>query len=100
MLALKQLKPKYIKRIFIRSQSADPAPPLGTVLGNLGVNTVAFCTSFNMLTKNIPNYFLLKTIIYIYENKSTNFIINLPSTGFILNLLKFQKSIKIKINDR
>jgi len=36
MLALK-LEPKYTKKLFIQSQGADPAPPLGTVLGNLGV---------------------------------------------------------------
>lgn len=30
-------KAKFIKKIFIRSQMAEAAPPLGTILGNLGV---------------------------------------------------------------
>jgi large subunit ribosomal protein L11 len=100
MSAFVKLEPKYIKNLFIQSQSADPSPPLGTVLGNLGVNTVMFCTSFNLFTKTLPTYFLLKVIIYIQENRSATFKINLPSTCYILNLLKFEKTIKIKEKDR
>ena len=86
---------KYIKKITLRAQGADPSPPLGTVLGNLGVNTVSFCTAFNLFTKNIPTYFVLKTTIFIYENRSASFIINAPSTGYFLGLLKFEKLLKI-----
>lgn len=100
MLALKIQDAKYIKTIFIQSQSADPSPPLGTVLGNLGVNTVLFCTNFNLFTKNIPSYFRLRVNIFIYENRSTSFLVNLPSTGFILGLLKFEKTVKVKVFDR
>lgn len=100
MLALKIQDAKHIKTIFIQSQSADPSPPLGTVLGNLGVNTVLFCTNFNLFTKNIPSYFRLRVNIFIYENRSTSFLVNLPSTGFILGLLKFEKTIKVKVFDR
>ena len=31
------LKITHIKRCFLISKSAEPAPPLGTILGNLGV---------------------------------------------------------------
>ena len=91
---------KYSKRLFIQSSSAEPVPPLGTILGNLGVNTVSFCNDFNSFTKNLPIYFILKVYIYIYENKSVVFNVGLPSTGFILNLLKFNKIIKFKLFDR
>jgi len=91
---------KHSKRIFIRAGTADPSPPLGTVLGNLGVNTVSFCTSFNLFTKSLPNYFVLKVNIFIYENRSTTFLVNLPSTGYFLNLLKFEKVIKVRVFDK
>src|SRR5688572_4740966 len=94
------LKPKHIKKLFIPSANAEPGPPLGTILGNLGANTVSFCTAFNLTTKNIPTYFLLKVTIFIYENRSTTFTIDLPSTGFLLNLLKFEKIIQINLKDR
>ena len=91
---------KYKKSIFIRSQSADAAPPLGTVLGNIGVNTINFCTAFNNYTKELPTYFLLSVNIIIFDNRTFSFSVKLPSLGFILNLLKFEKIIKVKINDR
>jgi len=79
---------------------ADPSPPLGTILGNLGVNTNTFCTSFNLYTKNLPKYFLLKVTIFILENRTTTFLVKLSSVGFILSLLRFNKMIKVKIYDR
>jgi ribosomal protein L11 len=94
------MQPKYIKKIFIRAQSADPSPPLGTVLGNLGVQTVSFCNSFNLFTKLLPIYFLVKTTILIFDNKSTSFSIDLQSTGYFLSLLKFEKIVKIRVFDK
>jgi large subunit ribosomal protein L11 len=91
---------KHVKKIYILSQSADPSPPLGTVLGNLGVNTNTFCTAFNSFTKNLPNYFLLKVTIYVLENRTTSFIVFLPSIGYILTLLKFVKILKVRVFDR
>lgn len=99
-MSVKPLAPKYIKKIFIRAQSADPSPPLGTVLGNLGVTTSTFCTSFNLFTKQLPLYFLLKVTISIFENKSTTFTVDLPSTGYFLTLLKFDHVIKVRVFDR
>jgi len=81
---------RYKKLNYIQSCKAEPIPPLGTVLGNLGVNTVSFCNNFNLFTAELPIYFLLKVIIYIYDNKSVSFKVFLPSTSFILNLLKFE----------
>ncbi len=38
------------KIVYIQSQSAEAAPPLGTILGNVGVNSEKFCTeSTNIL---------------------------------------------------
>ncbi len=90
----------HIKKSFLIAKSAEPVPPLGTILGNLGVNTVKFCEEFNNFTKNLPNYFLVKVIIYILDNRSFKFKINFPSTTFILNILKFEKTLKIKVFDR
>lgn len=34
---------KHAVDIFIRSNGAETGPPLGTILGNLGVNSSKFC---------------------------------------------------------
>lgn len=91
---------KYVKKLYIRASSADPSPPLGTVLGNIGVNTVSFCTSFNIYTQTLPNYFVLAVSIKIFDNRSFAFDVALPSLCFILGLLKCERLIKVKINDR
>jgi len=91
---------KYIKKCFLMSQKAEAVPPLGTILGNIGVNTIKFCEEFNIYTKDLPNYFLLKVIILIYENKTFKFQINKPASSHLMSLLKFEKKIKIIIKNR
>ncbi len=82
--------------IYIRANSAKSGPPLGTTLGNIGVNTMKFCKEFNEYTKDLPNYFLLKVTIIITENKSFTFSVELPSVGFIISLLKKEEIFKDK----
>lgn len=99
-MVLNSLDILHIKKCFLISKSAEPVPPLGTILGNLGVNTIKFCDEFNIFTKNLPNYFLVKVIIYILDNRSFKFEVLFPSTTFILNILKFEKTLKVKFFDR
>lgn len=83
--------------LFVRSQSAENGPPLGTVLGNMGVNAVKFVKDFNDFTKELPSYFFLKVHIYILEDRSYKFSVFLPTTGYILSFIKkFHFSDKIK----
>jgi ribosomal protein L11 len=80
--------------LYIRANSAKSGPPLGTTLGNIGVNTMKFVKEFNEFTKDLPNYFLLKTTIVIIENKSFTFNVSLPSIGFMISMLKKEEIIK------
>lgn len=86
---------KLALHFYIRAQGAEAGPPLGTVLGNLGINATKFAKEFNDLTKDLPNYLLLKTHVFILEDRSTTFSIDLPSTGFILMLMKIQITNKL-----
>jgi large subunit ribosomal protein L11 len=74
--------------LYIKANGAESGPPLGTTLGNIGVNTIKFCKEFNDYTQDLPNYFLLKVNITVNENKSFIFSISLPSIGFLIYLLK------------
>lgn len=94
------LKVIHIKRCFLLSNNAEPGPPLGTILGNLGVNSAKFCKDFNEFTKHLPSYFVLKVRILVFENRTFSFFVKAPSTSFILSSLKFEKAIKVKYFDR
>jgi len=80
--------------IYIRANNAQSGPPLGTILGNIGVNTVKFCKEFNDYTKDLPDYFRLKVNITVTENKNFIFTTDLPSIGFLIYLLKKEEEIK------
>lgn len=87
------------KIVYIQSQSAEAAPPLGTILGNVGVNTIKFCDEFNKFTKLLPSYFIIKVLININDNKSFTFSIISISITYILKLLRFKTSIKLRQNN-
>jgi len=90
------MKDNIILTLYIRAGQAESGPPLGTTLGNIGVQTVKFCKEFNDFTKELPTYFLLKVKIIITENKSFTFSIEQPPIGFIISLLKKNEKIKKK----
>jgi len=82
--------------LYIKAGQAESGPPLGTILGNIGVQTVKFCKEFNEFTKDLPIYFTLKVKIIIPENKNFTFSVEMPSIGFIISLLKKEEKIKKK----
>jgi len=90
----------FVKKVYLLARCAEPSPPLGTILGNIGANASSFCIQFNNKTSELPTYFSLKTTIYVFSNKSTSFIVDLPSITFFLGLLKFDKTINIRVLDR
>jgi large subunit ribosomal protein L11 len=79
--------------IGVNAQMAEAGPPLGTVLGNLGVNTVKFCKEFNEFTNDVPNYLKLRVQISIMENKSYSFVVREPSVGYIISLSKVERDV-------
>jgi ribosomal protein L11 len=82
--------------IFLRSNKVESGPPLSTILGNFGVNTVKFVKDFNDYTKDLPDYFLLVVDITIYNDKTYSFDILNPSISFLLRLISFEKDFLTK----
>jgi len=80
--------------IYIRANTAESGPPLGTTLGNIGVNALKFCKEFNEFTKDLPNYFLLKVSILVTETRSFTFTVEMPPIGSLIYLLKKEDSFK------
>lgn len=91
---------KHKLNLYIRSQSAEGVPPLGTVLGNLGVNTVNFCKEFNQYTADLPSYFKINVAIVIFTNRSYAFSVQMPSLGFCIRLLTYGKWVFIRVKGK
>jgi len=87
-----EVEVKKILTIYLLSQKAENVPPLGTILGNLGVNSIKFCSEFNEFTKELPDYITCSVTIFVYENKSFSFKIYFPPMGSVINLVKFEKT--------
>jgi large subunit ribosomal protein L11 len=79
--------------MFLRAGVVDSGPPLSTILGNFGVNTIGFCKELNEFTKKLPTYFLLEVIVIINNDRTYTFSINEPSVGFLLKLVSIKAPI-------
>ena len=82
--------------MFLRAGSVESGPPLSTILGNYGVNTIKFCEEFNNFTKELPNYFVLKTNIIIFADKSFSLKIFLPSTSSFFRMVAKEDYVLVK----
>ncbi|XCC45246.1 MAG: 50S ribosomal protein L11 [Candidatus Shikimatogenerans sp. Ttur] len=81
-------------KIQIKGGKANPAPPIGPILGVTGINIMEFCKKFNLKTKNKYNE-IIPTIINIYDDKSFKFKLKKPPISkLLLNKLNLKKGSK------
>ncbi len=62
---------------------ANPAPPVGSALGQHGVNIMGFCKQFNAETASEVGT-IIPVVITIYDDRSFTFIKKTPPAGFLL----------------
>ena len=73
-----------IIKLQIPAGAANPSPPVGTALGQAGVNIMGFCKEFNAATQSQSGD-VLPVVISVYKDKSFTFVTKRPPAG---NLLK------------
>lgn len=76
-------KIKAIVKLHIKAGKASPAPPIGPVLAQQGVNIGDFCQKFNDATKEQEG-FTIPVEITIYEDQSFNFVLKTVLTSELL----------------
>ena len=84
-------KVKAIVRIQLPAGKANPAPPVGTALGQHGVNIMGFCKDYNERTKKQEGN-TIPAEITIYEDRSVTFITKTsPAAELIKKALDIEK---------
>lgn len=80
---------KLVKQIKVQAQGgkATPAPPLGPVLGQAGINIGEFVNQFNEQTRDRMGE-VVPTVINVYDDRSFDFITKVaPASRLILKAL-------------
>jgi large subunit ribosomal protein L11 len=77
----KEIKAKL--RMQIPGGAATPAPPVGSTLGQHGVNLMDFCKKFNGQTADRKGQ-TVPVIVTVYIDKTFDFIIKTPPTGELI----------------
>ena len=70
-------------KLQIRAGSATPAPPVGTALGQHGVNIMDFCKQYNDATQQYGGQ-VIPVELTIYEDRSFSFITKQPPAAELI----------------
>ena len=76
-------KIKAVVKLQIKAAQATPAPPVGPVLAQHGVNIVEFCQRFNDATKDNQG-FVIPVEITVYEDRTYDFKLKQPPASELL----------------
>ena len=79
----KKKKVLAVVKLQIRAGQATPAPPVGTALGQHGVNIMEFCRQYNEATQQ-QNGQVIPADLTIYEDRSFSFITKQPPAAELI----------------
>jgi len=72
-----------IIKLQLPAGKATPAPPVGTMLGPVGINLQEFCTRYNDATRDKMGS-IIPVEISVYEDRSFDFVLKTPPTASLL----------------
>ena len=70
-------------KLQIKAGAATPAPPVGTALGQHGVNIMDFCRQYNEATQQFAGQ-IIPVEMTIYEDRSFSFITKQPPAAELI----------------
>jgi large subunit ribosomal protein L11 len=72
-----------VVKLQIRAGQATPAPPVGTALGQHGVNIMDFCRQYNEATQQQAGQ-VIPVELTIYEDRSFSFVLKQPPAAELI----------------
>lgn len=79
-------------KLQLPAASANPAPPVGPMLGGRGLNIMEFVKQFNARSADVEKGTPLPVVITYYQDKSFTFELKTPPVSFFLmRAAKIQK---------
>lgn len=77
-------KVKTLLKLQIKAGAANPAPPVGPILGQQGLNIMDFCNKFNEKTKGMGSDMVIPVVITVYEDRTFDFITKTPPIATLI----------------
>ena len=84
MAKRKNKKLECVVRLQIPAGQANPSPPVGPALGQVGLTIMEFCNAFNAKTADAEPGILIPVVIDVYKNKTFTFITKTPPASTLL----------------
>ncbi len=72
-----------VVKLQIKAGQATPAPPVGTALGQHGVNIMEFCRQYNEATQQWAGQ-VIPVELTIYEDRSFSFVLKQPPAAELI----------------
>src|SRR5215210_3470226 len=82
-MAPKKKKVTAVVKLQIKAGAATPAPPVGTALGQHGVNIMDFCRQYNDATQQFAGQ-VIPVEMTIYEDRSFTFVTKTPPAAELI----------------
>ena len=87
-------------KLQIPGAQANPAPPIGPVLGQHGVNIMEFCKQFNAKTQKTPGE-VTPVVITIYKDRSFTFELKTPPVSYLIKkAINIEKGSSVPNRDK
>ena len=83
-MAKNKNKIENVVRLQIPAGQANPSPPVGPALGQVGLNIMEFCNAFNAKTADAEPGILIPVVINVYSNKTFTFVTKTPPASTLL----------------
>jgi len=78
-------------RLEIKAGKANPAPPIGPILGQNGIQIQAFCTEFNAKTSSMGDD-IIPIVVQVFKDRTYKITYKQPTVaGMLKKMMKLEK---------